>query len=123
MDNLSRIFFKSHNILATVRGVLASVHGVGKTDAGLSDYYIVDEIQGTYRAMMIAIAPECWSIFADFELEQFASILQDLASRVRLKSFLKHTREPKKKKDPAKYDPQHPHVSTAKLLATAKKSP
>lgn len=111
------------NILATVRGVLASVHGVGKIDAGLSDYYMVDEVQGTYRGMMIAITPEHWSVFADFELKQFASILQDLASRVRLKSFLKHTRAPKKKKDPPKYDPQHPHVSTAKLLATAKKSP
>jgi hypothetical protein len=94
-----------------------------KIDAGLSDYYMVDEVQGTYRGMMIAIAPEHWSVFADFELEQFASILQDLASRVRLKSFLKHTRATKKKKDPPLYDPRHPHVSTAKLLAEAKKSP
>jgi hypothetical protein len=113
----------AYNILATVRGILASVHGVGKIDAGLSDYYMVDEVQGTYRGMMIAIAPEHWNVFADFEPEQLASILQDLASRVRLKSFLKHTRAPKKKKDPPKYDPQHPHVSTAKLLATPKKSP
>jgi len=85
--------------------------------------YMVDEVQGTYRGMMIAIAPEHWSVFADFELEQFASILQNLASWVRLKSFLKHTRAPKKKKDPPLYDPRHPHVSTAKLLAEAKKSP
>ena len=44
----------AHNILATVRGVLASVHGVGKIDAGLSDYYMIDEVQGTYRRMIIA---------------------------------------------------------------------
>jgi hypothetical protein len=113
----------AYNILATVRGILASVHGVGKIDAGLSDYYMVDEIQGTYRGMMIAIEPEHWSIFADFEVKQLASVLQDLASRVRLKSFLKHTRVPKKKKDPPKYDSRHPHVSTAQLLATAQKSP
>jgi hypothetical protein len=113
----------AHNILATVRGVLASVHGVGKIDAGLSDYYMVDEVQGTYRGMMIAIAPQHWSVFANFELSEFAKCLQDLASRVDLKSFLKHTRAPKKKKDPPKYDPQHPHVSTAKLLKTTKKSP
>ncbi|MHC5598214.1 MAG: hypothetical protein ACYTXC_20125 [Nostoc sp.] len=49
--------------------------------------------------MMIAIAPEHWNVFADFEPKQLASILQDLASRVRLKSFLKHTPAPKKKKD------------------------
>ncbi|WP_229453453.1 hypothetical protein [Nostoc sp. CHAB 5715] len=60
---------------------------------------MVDEVQSTYRGMMIAIAPEHWSVFADFELEQFAKCLQDLAWRVRLKSFLKHTRAPKKKKD------------------------
>lgn len=109
----------AYNILATVRGVLASVHGVVKIEAGLSDYYMVDEVQGTYRGMMIAVAPEHWSVFADFSFEQFALCLQDLAARVRLKSFLKHTRAPKKKKDPTKYDPQHPHISTAKLLATA----
>ncbi len=113
----------AYNILATVRGVLASVHGVGKIDAGLSDYYMVNDIQGTYKGMVIAIAPEHWRVFVDFELEQFACVLPDLASRVRLKSFLKHTRTPKKKKDPPKYDPKHPHVSTAKLLSQIKKSP
>ncbi|MEG4963877.1 hypothetical protein [Microcoleus sp. K4-C2] len=34
----------SYNILATVRAVLASVHGFGKIEAGLSDYYMVDKI-------------------------------------------------------------------------------
>src|SRR4028119_841080 len=113
----------TYNILATVRAVLASVHGVGKVDAGLSDYYMVDEIQATYRGMMIAIPPENWSIFADFSLFEFASVLQDLAAQVRLSSFLKQPRAPKKKKYPPQYDPRHPHVSTAKLLADAKKSP
>jgi len=28
---------------------------VGKIEAGLSDFYVVDEIQHTYRGMMIAI--------------------------------------------------------------------
>lgn len=113
----------TYNILATVRAVLASVHGVGKIDAGLSDYYMVDEIQGTYRGMMIATAPEHWQMFVDFSLSQLASVLQYLAAQVRLSSFLKHNRPPKKKKDPPQYDPRHPHVSTAKLLAKAKKSP
>ena len=113
----------TYNILATVRAVLASVHGVGKIEAGLSDYYMVEEIQGTYRGMMIAIAPEHWQMFADFSLSQFASVLQYLAAQVRLSSFLKQPRPPQNKKDPPQYDPRHPHVSTAKLLAKAKKSP
>lgn len=37
----------TYNILATVRAVLAGVHGVGKIDAGLSDYYMASEVQGT----------------------------------------------------------------------------
>jgi len=73
--------------------------------------------------MMIAIAPEHWHVFTCFSEEQFVDVLQDLAARVRLSSFLKQPRAAKKKKDPPKYDPSHPHVSTAKLLAQAKQSP
>jgi hypothetical protein len=113
----------AYNILATIRAVLSSVHGVGKIDAGLSDYYIVDEIQATYRGMMIAISPDHWHVFVSCSEEQFASVLQDLASRVHLSSFLKQPRAAKKKKDPPEYDPRHPHISTARLLAQAKKSP
>ena len=50
----------TYNILATLRGALGSVHGVGKIEAGLSDFYLVDEIQGTHRGMMIAIPSTEW---------------------------------------------------------------
>ena len=56
----------TYNILATLRAALASVHGVEKLDAALSDFYVVDEIQGTYRGMMIAIPPEHWQCFNHF---------------------------------------------------------
>jgi len=39
---------------AVVKAALGSVHGIGKIDAGISNYYLVEEIQGTYRGMMIA---------------------------------------------------------------------
>jgi len=39
---------------------------VEKLDAALSDFYVVDEIQGTYRGMMIAIPPEHWQCFNHF---------------------------------------------------------
>jgi hypothetical protein len=42
------------NILSTVKAALKSVHGVGKIEAGLSDYYLVEEVQSTYRGMAIA---------------------------------------------------------------------
>lgn len=112
-----------YNILATIRAVLASVHGVGKIDASLSDYYMVDEIQGTYRGMMIAIEPKQWQIFESFSTEQLVDVLQYLAAQVRLTNFLKQPRDPKKKKDPPICDPRHRHVSTARLLAQVKNSP
>jgi hypothetical protein len=55
----------------------------------------------------------------DKEIAIFTHLPPDVATpAVVLSSFLKQPRAPKKKKDP-----RHPHVSTAKLLAMAKKSP
>ena len=48
------------NILSTVKAALKSVHGVGKVEAGLSDYYLVEEVQATYRGMAIALPAPLW---------------------------------------------------------------
>jgi len=66
----------AYNILATLKAALGSVHGVGKIAAGLSDFYLVDEIQGTYRGMMIAIPPQQWQPFQTCSLPQMAKWLQ-----------------------------------------------
>ncbi|MEM9091102.1 MAG: transposase, partial [Cyanobacteria bacterium P01_F01_bin.53] len=34
------------NILSTVKAALKAVHGVGKIEAGLSDFYVAEEVQG-----------------------------------------------------------------------------
>jgi hypothetical protein len=47
----------AYNVLATLKAALASVHGVGKMAAALSDFYGVNGLQGIYRGMMIAIPP------------------------------------------------------------------
>jgi Transposase DDE domain len=107
----------AYNLLATLRAALASVHGVGKIEASLSDFYLVDEIQATYRGMMIAVPPPAWLCFGDFTLTNFILLLQDLASTVDLIRFLKQPRKEKKHKPSLVKDPKHPHVSTAKLLS------
>jgi hypothetical protein len=109
----------AYNILATLKAALASVHGVGKIEAALSDFYVVDELQGTYRGMMIAIPPPFWQGFAKMPVDELADFLQDLAAKVNLKRFLKAPpqKKKKKKKPSPQYDPKHPHVSTAKLLS------
>jgi hypothetical protein len=108
----------TYNILATLKAALGSVHGVGKIDAGLSDFYLVDEIQGTYRGMMIAISADHWQPFETFSLDQMVLVLQQLAARVKLERFLKATRGVKKKREPLIVDSKHRHVSTARLLET-----
>lgn len=110
----------AYNILATLRAALASVHGVDKIEAALSDFYVVDELQGTYRGMMIAIPPANWKDFRIMPLADLAEFLKDLSARVELKRFLKQPRKKKKKKVLRDTDPKHPHVSTAKLLAQDK---
>lgn len=112
----------SYNILATIEAAIASVHGVGKVEAALSHFYLVDEIQGTYRGMAIAISAQTWQFFESVSLEELAQILLELAAGVNLSDFLKQPRGPKRKKDPPLIDPRHRHVSTARLLA-AKKTP
>jgi len=67
-----------YNLLATLKAVLGSVHGIDKIDAGLSDFYLVDDIHSIYRGMMIAIPPIHWQCFEDFTLSQLVDILQSL---------------------------------------------
>lgn len=112
------------NILATVKAVLASVHGVDKVEAGLSEYYLVEEFRGVYRGMMIAIAPVHWHPFATVPMTEFIRQLEELAAQVHLKRFVKQLRGPKrkqKKKPPP--NPKHPKVSTARLLSAQKLTP
>lgn len=100
---------------------MCSIHGVSKIEVGLSDFYLVDEIQGIYRGMMIAIPSQKWEIFATFSLDQIAELLLQLATGVNLKRFLKATRGKKKKREPLIVDSKHRHVSTARMTRLTKK--
>ena len=82
------------NILSTVKAALKSVHGVGKVEAGLSDYYLVEEVQATYRGMAIAKLAEgialptpLWLPITQMSLTEFAQLLKQWASSVNLKRF------------------------------------
>jgi IS4 transposase len=107
----------TYNILATLKAALASVHGVETIEATLSDFYLVDELQGTYRGMMIAIPSEHWQPFRTLSLAELAALLKQLAAQVNLERFLKQPRKSKSKTPPRVRDPKHPHVSTARLLS------
>ena len=108
------------NILSTVKAALKSVHGVGKVEAGLSDYYLVEEVQATYRGMAIALPAPLWSSITQMNLTEFAQTLKKWASFVNLKRFCSSPRQKKKNKTKPTYDPKHPHRSTARLLQQQK---
>ncbi len=110
----------AYNLFSCLKGVLASVHGTDFLDK-LSYYYLADELEGTYRGMMIALPPEDWQDLGQISLTQLSSLLQEWAQSLNLKAFTSAPRKPKKKKPKPPYDPRHPHVSTARLL-TEKKS-
>ena len=108
----------SYNILATVKMAIASVHELEEGTNNLSDYYLVDEMMGTYRGMMVALPPLQWKKFASFTLEQMAGFLIDCAMNIELKLFLKNPSKVRKKKPKPRRNRKQPHVSTARLLAS-----
>ena len=104
------------NSLSTVKAALKAVHGGGNIEATLSDFYLVEEGQGTFRGMRIALPSSIWHPFAQMPVAAFAESLKAWAAQVDLKHFSSSPRGPKKtaKKEP--FDPKHPHVATARLL-------
>ena len=106
----------TYNILATLKATLAAEYSWDKIEAGLSDFYLVNEIQGTYRGMMIAVPAEDWQQISGYSPAQLATFLRQLAGQVNLKQFSKTPRGVKKKRPPLIVDPKHRHLSTARKL-------
>ena len=106
-----------YNAVALMRAALRGAHGVQKVEEEVSDYYIAAELETTSRGIMIAIPEKYWAVFGQMSLTQFASTILMLAAKVQLRQFRKHPRKPKKKRPKPNYDPKHPHVSTARLIA------
>jgi Transposase DDE domain len=104
------------NILSTVRAALKEVHGAAEITENLSDYYVVEDVQATWRGLEIAILPEAWQTFQTMSDVAFAQSLRQWAEQVNLKRFRKSKRGPKKPTNKKKFDPKHPHVATARLL-------
>jgi len=111
----------SYMILSVIKAALSSEYGAERIDNEVSGYYVADEISGTYRGMIIAIRDEEWEEFRHFSPSEFVAILKQLAKKVKLSRFRKHPRGPKKPVPKRQFDPKHPHVSTARLIANRKK--
>ncbi len=111
----------SYMMVSVIMAALCSIHGTEIVEQKVSGYYLADEISGTYRGMIIAISQDEWREFRLLTQRQFIAILKKLSKNVKLSRFLKHPRGPKKPVTKRKSDPKHPHVSTAKLIASRKR--
>lgn len=110
----------AYNALAVVWAALRGVHGAQKIDQQISGYYIAHEIAETHKGMMIAIPEPEWRVFVTMTTAELVATLLQLAQHVRLRAFRKHPRGPKKPPVKRQFNPQQPHVSTAKLLQQRK---
>jgi hypothetical protein len=104
-----------YNLFAVVQAALQKVHGEEKIENELSHYYLVDELRGTYRGMMIAVSPEDWVPIQSLSAEDLAKHVFEVAQHVDLAQYKKQKRGAKKPK-PKRSASRAKHFSTAKLL-------
>jgi IS4 transposase len=110
----------TYNVLATAKAALAKVHGADPIEREFSDYYLAAELDAVAAGMAVALPAQDWHVFRTLPLTEFVAFLLTLAQNVRLARFRKHPRGPKKPQPKRSYDPKHPHVSTARLIAARK---
>jgi hypothetical protein len=110
----------AYNLQSAIKGVMRSEYGAEKVEQDLSRYFMSDEIGQVYRGMMVAVPAEEWAIFATMGLEEYVAFLKRLARQVDFTRYQKAHRGAKKTKPKRQYDPEHPHVSVAKLLLARK---
>jgi IS4 transposase len=108
------------NVFATMRAALRTAHGAEKVEAEVSNYYLADEISGTYRGMMVALPPAKWKPLGTCAIPTFADWLVDLARKAKLSRYRKSARGPKKPRARRTRFTREKHISTARLLAAEK---
>lgn len=111
----------AYNVLAVIKAALRVVHGTEKVENEVSLHHVTEEIRRTHAGMMISIHPREWLMFQGMSAAELANDLRELAHHVVLSKYKKAPTKEKKPKPPRKYDPKHPHVSTAKVLAERRK--
>jgi IS4 transposase len=110
----------AYNLLSVLKASLRGVHGAKKIDEEVSGYYMAGELKRVYEGMMIAIPDEHWEVFGAMSATEFAAFLRETAAKVALPKYKKHPRGVKKPPVERRYQKEHPHISTAKILAARK---
>ena len=109
-----------YNLLAVAQAAMLSVHTVDKIEAGISPYYLADEVRRVYEGMMIDIPPQQWHPFAQLDVDSTVQFLQHLAAQMDLSKFRSHPRGEKKKVHKPKWQKDTALCSTDRLLSESK---
>ena len=109
----------SFNIASVIRSALRATFGHDRVENEVSWYYVANELRVNYGGMDVAIDDEDWRPFQSMSAGELAAKLKEYASNVRLSSFKRHSRGPKKPPTPRTKYTDTPHVSTARLLLLA----
>jgi hypothetical protein len=107
----------AYNVYATLKASLRAVHGEEKVREEVSGFQIAADVALDHPGMNVAIPDEMWERFHIMTAKQFGGWLVSTAKNVDMRDIKKAKRGPKKPKPKPKFDPDHPHVSTARLLA------
>lgn len=105
----------AYNAFSLALNALDNVHQK-EVSQTVSTYYVGHEIAATFMALLLLTDSLDWVFLAKLPPADFAEWLQSVASGMDLKKYKKHSRGPKKPRQKPPYDPNHPHVSTYKLL-------
>jgi len=110
----------AHNVLATVKAALRATHKKVALDEVLSDFYVAEELAGTYRGMMIALPAAEWKYLGEMSDRDFVAWLVAVAKGVRLDRYAKKNRGPKKPRQRRTRFSKAKHIATSRLMADAK---
>ena len=110
----------TYNVLATATAALTNGYGADTIEREFSAYYLAAELDAVAAGMAVALPAQDWLVFRPLPLTDFVAFLLTLAQNTRLARFKKHPRGPKKPPPTRCYDPKHPYVSTARLIAARK---
>jgi IS4 transposase len=103
-----------YNLFAILRGALRGVHGEEMVSQEVSTYFLMEELSGTYRGMMIALPAESWESLQTLSVRELARLLRTWTAGIDLSRYRKHPRGPKTRQ----VRPSAPrgHTATARLL-------
>jgi IS4 transposase len=107
----------AYNAVSLIQAALRAVHGAAEVQAEISWYYMCVHLSKVYTGMMIALPARHWVLFRRLEVQEFAALLKELATKIDLKRFRKHPRGPKKPPPKKISGVKISHVATARILA------